>query len=136
MCANLEKSAMVTLTVIRRAFEEESMSSQLKRLNSPRPKKARQVKRKVKIMLIIFFDINGVAHKEFVLTDQAINSTYYCDHLRWLRENVRRPRPEIWRQKNLLLHHNNTPSLFHQETFDQNQHGCRPSTTLLFSFPD
>jgi hypothetical protein len=32
------------------------------------PKKARQVKSKVKSMLIIFFDIKGIVHKEFVLT--------------------------------------------------------------------
>jgi hypothetical protein len=34
--------------------------------NSPRPKKARQVKSQTKSMFIIFFDINGVVHKEFV----------------------------------------------------------------------
>jgi hypothetical protein len=32
-----------------------------------RPQKARQVKSEVKSMLIIFFDIKGVVHKEFVL---------------------------------------------------------------------
>jgi hypothetical protein len=31
-----------------------------------RPKKAKQVKSKVKSMLIIFFDIKGIVHKEFV----------------------------------------------------------------------
>jgi hypothetical protein len=31
--------------------------------NSPRPKKARQVKNKVKSMLIIFFDIRGIDHR-------------------------------------------------------------------------
>jgi hypothetical protein len=35
--------------------------------NSPRPIKLRQVKSKAKSMLIIFFDIKGIAHKEFVL---------------------------------------------------------------------
>jgi hypothetical protein len=49
---------------------------------SLRPKKkARQMKSKVKSMLIIFFDIKGIFHKEFVLAGQTVNSTYYCDFL-------------------------------------------------------
>jgi hypothetical protein len=39
-------------------------------------------------MLTIFFDIRGIAHKEFVLAGQSVNSAYYCDVLWWLRENV------------------------------------------------
>jgi hypothetical protein len=39
----------------------------------------RQVNRKVKSMLIIFFDIKGIVDKEIVLAGQAVNSAYYCD---------------------------------------------------------
>jgi hypothetical protein len=42
--------------------------------NSPRPKKARQVKSKVKNVLIIFFDIKWIFHVEFVLAGQTVNS--------------------------------------------------------------
>jgi hypothetical protein len=45
--------------------------------NSPRAKKVRQVKTKVKSMLIVFFDIKGIVHKEFVLAGQTVNSAYY-----------------------------------------------------------
>jgi hypothetical protein len=65
-----------------------------------RPKKARQLKSKVNSVLITFFDIKGSVHKEFVLAGQTVNSEYYCDVLRRLRENVRRLRPELWQQKN------------------------------------
>jgi hypothetical protein len=41
-------------------------------------KEARQAKNKVKSMLIIFFDIKGFVHKEFVLTGQRVNSIYCC----------------------------------------------------------
>jgi hypothetical protein len=41
----------------------------------------------------------------------AANSASYCDDLRRLCENVRRLRPELWRQKNRLLHHDKTPFL-------------------------
>jgi hypothetical protein len=51
-----------------------------------RPKKARQVKGKVKSTLIIFFDNKGIPHKEFALASQTINSAYYCDILRQLHE--------------------------------------------------
>jgi hypothetical protein len=56
-------------------------SSQWKSPNSQRPIKVRQVKSKVKSMLIIFFDINGIVHKEFILTGQTVISTYCCDVL-------------------------------------------------------
>jgi hypothetical protein len=58
-------------------------------------------------MLIIFFGIKGIVHKEFVLAGQTDNSAYYCDVLRRLRENVRRLLPELWRQNKWLLHHDN-----------------------------
>jgi hypothetical protein len=45
--------------------------------NSPKPKKAIQLKSKVKSMLIIFFDIKEIVHKEFALAVQTANSSYY-----------------------------------------------------------
>jgi hypothetical protein len=50
--------------------------------------KARQVKSKVKSMLIIFFDIRGIVHNKFILAGQTVSSAYYCDILRRLQENV------------------------------------------------
>jgi hypothetical protein len=37
-----------------------------------------------------------ILHKEFVPTGQTVNSRFYCDILRWLRENVWRRHPELW----------------------------------------
>jgi hypothetical protein len=47
--------------------ETKQQSSQWKSPNSPRPKKRRLVKSRVKCMLFIFFDIKGIVHKELVL---------------------------------------------------------------------
>jgi histone-lysine N-methyltransferase SETMAR len=58
--------------------ETKQQSSHWKSPNSLRPKKARQVKSKVKNMLIIFFDTKGIVHKEFILAGQTVNSAYYC----------------------------------------------------------
>jgi hypothetical protein len=79
-------------------------------LGSGQTRKDETVKSKVKSMLIIFFETKRIAHKEFVQVGQTVNSAYYCDVLQRLRENVRRFRPELWRQNNWLLQHDNAPS--------------------------
>jgi hypothetical protein len=68
-------------------------------------------------MRIILFVIKAIVNEEFVLIGQTVNSAYYCDVLRRLRENVRRLRPELWRQKNWLLHHDNMTSVPHPPYF-------------------
>jgi len=90
--------------------ETKKQSSQWKNPTSPRPKKARQVKSNVKSTIIAFFDVKRNVHKEFVPTGQNVNSGFYCDVLRRLRENLRRRRPKLWREQTWLLHHDNAPS--------------------------
>jgi hypothetical protein len=51
-------------------------------------KRARQVNSKVRRMLVIFFGIKGIVHKEFILAGQTVNSACYCDILWQLHENV------------------------------------------------
>jgi hypothetical protein len=55
--------------------------------NSPRSKKVRQVKNKLKSMLIISFDIIMIVHKES-MADQTVSFAYCCDVLWQLHENV------------------------------------------------
>jgi hypothetical protein len=44
------------------------------------------VKSKAKSMLVIFFDIKGIVHKQFVQAGQAVNSAYYWDfHGDWMK---------------------------------------------------
>jgi hypothetical protein len=62
-------------------------------------------------MLTFFFDIKGILHKVLVLAGQTVNSAYYCDILQQLCENVLRLHPELWLQKNWLLHLNNALTL-------------------------
>jgi hypothetical protein len=50
--------------------ETRQQSSQWKSPNSLRLKKARQVKRKDKSMLTIFFDVKQIVHKKFILAGQ------------------------------------------------------------------
>jgi hypothetical protein len=51
---------------------------------------------------------------------------------------VRRLRPELWRQKNWLLHHDIAPShttFFTRDFFYQKHHDCPPPPTYVSLFP-
>jgi len=39
-----------------------------------------------------------------------MNAEFYCSVLRYLRKDIRRKRPELWRVGNWLLHDDNAPS--------------------------
>ncbi|GFG37126.1 hypothetical protein Cfor_05787 [Coptotermes formosanus] len=85
--------------------ETRAQSSQWKAPGSPRPKKARQVRRKVKVMLTIFFDHEGVVHDDYALERQTGNQEYYVDVLRRLRDAVRRKRPASWQRGEEVSRH-------------------------------
>jgi hypothetical protein len=50
------------------SFQGRKHEPYTERPKSPRPKEVKQVKRKVKSILITFLDVKGIVHKEFVLT--------------------------------------------------------------------
>jgi hypothetical protein len=60
-------------------------------------------------MIITFFVIKGLVHKEFVPTGQTVNSGFNCEVLQRLREKVRRHRPKLWREQTWLHQHDNAP---------------------------
>jgi hypothetical protein len=64
----------------------------------------------VKSMLICFIDTEGIMHKEFVPPGQTLNGNFYCNVLRWLRENVQRKRPVKWCNNSWALNHDNAPT--------------------------
>jgi hypothetical protein len=47
-------------------------------------------------MLIIFLDIKGTVHFEFIPQGQTVNQAYYAEILKWLREAARTKRPDFW----------------------------------------
>ena len=87
-----------------------TQSSQWKSPGSPRPKKVKQLRSNIKSMLICFFDQNRIVHKEFVPPGQTVNAAFYVEVLKRLRENVRRKRPDQWRNITWLLHHDDAPA--------------------------
>ncbi|GFT36165.1 histone-lysine n-methyltransferase setmar-like protein [Trichonephila clavipes] len=84
-------------------------SNELHTSQSPRLKKARMSKSRMKAMFIIFFDKIGVVYSEFVPEGQTVNGNfYYVEVLKRLKRRVKRVRPEI--SANWKLHHDNAPS--------------------------
>ena len=61
-------------------------------------------------MLVCFFDQKGIVHKEFVPPGQTVNAEFYIEILKLLRENVRRKRPDQWRNNTWLLQHDKAPA--------------------------
>lgn len=90
--------------------ETKAQSSQWKFSEEQRPKKARQVRSNVKVLLTVFFDYNGIVHHEFLPSGRTVNKEYYLQVLRNLREAIRRKRPEFWRDNSWILHHDNAPA--------------------------
>ncbi|UYV60494.1 hypothetical protein LAZ67_1001322 [Cordylochernes scorpioides] len=90
--------------------ETKAQSSQWKLPHEPRPKKARQVRSNVKVLLTVFFDCRGVVHHEFLPQGRTVNKEYYLQVMRNLREAIRQKRLDLWKNKNWLLHHDNVPA--------------------------
>ena len=89
--------------------ETKRQSRELHTANSPRPKKGRMSKSKMKSMLIYFFESQGIVpvHKEFVPPGQTVNQTFYREVLERLRKRVARVRPGTVRT--WMLQHYNAP---------------------------
>jgi len=70
--------------------ETKQQSSQWKGPTSPRPKKGRQVRSKTMVMLLAFFDSEGIVHHKYAPDGQTISKEFYVEVLRRLRDSVRR----------------------------------------------
>ena len=90
--------------------QTKQQSSQWKGPSSPGPKKGRQVRGKTKVMLLAFFDSEGIVHHEYAPDGQTINKDFYLEVLRRLRGSVRRKQPEKWRDGNCIKHHDIAPA--------------------------
>ena len=83
--------------------ETKRQSRQWKSVSSPRPKKARMQRSQVKVMLITFFDHQGMVHHEFVPQGQTVNQHFYKEVLTRLVNKIRQKRKSFLGRKNLDL---------------------------------
>lgn len=77
---------------------------------SPRKQKFRQDRSKGKVMLEVFFDIQGIVHLEFIPEGRTVNKELYVEILRRLRESIRKKRPKMWAEQSWVLLHDNAPA--------------------------
>jgi hypothetical protein len=61
-------------------------------------------------MLIVFSDIQGIVHKEFVPSGKTVNGKFYCEVLKRLREGTWHKCPDRWKKNNWFLHHDSVPA--------------------------
>jgi len=90
--------------------ETKAQSSQWKSPESPCPKKVRQSRSNIKVMLTVFFDHEGVVYHEYAPPGQTITKDYYIEVLRRLRDAVRRKRQQLWASGDWHVHHDNAPA--------------------------
>jgi len=90
--------------------ETKAQSSQWKHSSSPGPKKTRQVRSKVKVLLTVFLDSRGVVHHKYAPQGQNVTKEYYEGVLCRLRNAVRCKRPDLWAAETWQLHRDNAPA--------------------------
>ncbi len=78
--------------------------------NEHRPQKVSKDRYVRKVMLIIFWDSQGVIHCEFVPDGHGVDHHVYLCMMKELREKIRRRHPQIWRRQNFWLHHDGAPA--------------------------
>jgi len=61
-------------------------------------------------MLVVFFDSQGIVHKEFVQEDCTVNAEYYEGVLDRLISCIRRVRTALYRTRDYFLLHDNAPA--------------------------
>ena len=91
----------------RETDEYSGLCEQKRYRDGARPVKARKSKSKVKVMLIVFFDIQGIVYFEFLPQGQAVNQTVYKEIFLRLVESVRDKRRSLWEAHAWALHHDN-----------------------------
>ena len=60
-------------------------------------------------MLVLFFDAQGVIHREFVC-NQMITAAVYLQILQNLAVSIQTKRPALWHSGLFVLHHDNAPA--------------------------
>jgi hypothetical protein len=77
---------------------------------SPRPKKLKFQRSRIKNMLIIFFDSQGVVHKEFVSEGIIVNTEFYKGVTDPRPKRIQRVRPAVFFSRDFFFLHDNAPA--------------------------
>jgi histone-lysine N-methyltransferase SETMAR len=75
-----------------------------------RPRKLKFQRSRMKTVLIIFSDSQGVVHKEFVLEGKTVNVEFYKGAMDRLLKHIQRVRPDVFCSRDFFLLHDNAPA--------------------------
>ena len=92
-CCKVDFSTTKTVELIHKSCGDAALSRTTTGEHSPRPKKVRFQKSRVKTMLIVFFDSQGIVHIESVQEGGTFHAEYYKALLDRLISRIRRFRP-------------------------------------------
>ena len=112
--------------------EMKRQSHEWKSYGSPRPVKTRKSKSKVKVTLIVFFDIQGIVYFEFLPQGQTVNQTVYKEILWCLLRSVHDKRQSLWEAHAWALHYDNVLAHTALSVSCRKKH-CNFGTTPIFS---
>ncbi len=87
-------------------------SVQWKRRNEPQHKKVRMARSQQKLMLILFFDVQGMAMAQLAPYRENVDAALYSEMLWKLRICIRK----TWPENLFVLHHNNARSHWSDST--------------------
>jgi hypothetical protein len=76
---------------------------------SPQPKKLKFQRYRIKIMLIIFFDSQGIVHKEFISEGKTVNAEFYKGVMDRLLQSIQWVRPAVFWSQDFFLLLDNAP---------------------------
>ncbi len=86
---------------------------------APRPRKALRIPGNKKTMLTLFCDAKGVILMDWLEPKEKIDSARYLKTLSKLKECLRQKRPELWKERQFIVHHDNTSPHTSFETMGQ-----------------
>jgi hypothetical protein len=78
--------------------------------NSPGPKKLKFQRSRVKTMRIIFFDSQGLLHKEFLPEEKKVNAEFYNGVADRLLKHIQWDHPAAFCSRDVSLLHDNAPA--------------------------
>jgi len=90
--------------------ETKRQSSEWVGETSPLPKKLKFQRPRIKTMLIIIFDSQGVVHKEFIPEGKTVNAKFYKRLMDRLLKRNQRVGPAAFCSRDFFLLHDNAPA--------------------------
>jgi len=101
---------------------------------SPQPKKLKFQRSRVKTMLIIFFDSQGIVHEEFIPEGKTVNVEFYKGVMDRLLKRIHWVHPAAFCSWDFFLLHDNVPTHQAASVFDSKKFYNFLSPHVLFRF--